>query len=195
MSTLVEAVRPQRGSRLIAVDIAAIALGSLVVAALAQVSVRLPFTPVPITGQTLGVLLVGASLGATRGTAALLLYLVEGAVGLPFFAELKSGLSILAPSSPTGGYLFGFVAAASVVGLLADRQWERDIGRAIGAMLLGELVVYLFGVPWLAAALHVSAQKALSLGLYPFVVGDIAKLLVAAGLLPSAWRLVARHTE
>lgn len=170
-------------------DVVLIVLGSAVVALLAQVSFRLPFTPVPITGQTLGVLLVGASLGSARGSSALLLYLAEGAAGLPVFAEAKSGLALLATSSVTGGYLWGFVVAAFVVGWLAERGWDRNFGSAIGAMLVGLIVIFSFGCTWLAAALSVPAREALELGLYPFVLGDLLKLLIAAGSLPLAWRI------
>lgn len=166
--------------------------GSLVVAGLAQISVPLPFTPVPITGQTLGVLLVGAALGPQLGAAALLVYLAEGAIGLPFFAQHAHGLSLLALTSATGGYLWGFVVAAAVVGLLARRGWDRSPRSALGAMFVGEIVLYAIAVPWLAHALGVSALRAMTLGLYPFVVGDVLKTLIAAGLLPAAWRLSRR---
>lgn len=106
-------------------DVGLVFLGSLVVAGLAQLSVRLPFTPVPVTGQTLGVLLVGACLGAWRGGAALLAYLAEGAAGMPVFAEGMSGIHWLTPAGPTGGYLWGFVAAAVLVGCLAQLGWDR----------------------------------------------------------------------
>ncbi|MGZ4120348.1 MAG: biotin transporter BioY [Actinomycetota bacterium] len=178
----------------IAFDVVSVVAGSLVVAGLAQVSIRLHVTPVPITGQTLGVLLVGASLGAARGGAALGLYLVQGGIGLPFFAGGHHGWSILTISSggASGGYLIGFVAAAVVVGSLAERGWDRTLRSSIGAMLIGEVLVYGAGLPWLAASLHVSATKAYEYGLYPFIIGDLIKLAIAAGLLPSAWKLVKR---
>src|SRR5438132_3995837 len=165
--------------------------GSLVVAGLAQVKVHLGFTPVPITGQTLGVLLVGASLGPGLGAASLLLYVGEGAIGLPFFAggaHFAHGLVVPVCTSDgaSAGYLWGFVAAAGIVGWLAHRGWDRSLRSAIGAMLIGEIVLYAGGLPWLAAACHLSAQRSLSLGLYPFVIGDTIKLLIAAGLLPVA---------
>ena|SRR5436190_11702902 len=198
MTTLVQAIaaprlRSRRGSRsALAFGAVCAIVGSLVVAALAQVSIHLPFTPVPITGQTLGVLLVGASLGAGLGAVSLLLYLLEGAIGLPFYAGGHHGLSYLGLSSVTAGYLWGFVLAAAVVGWLARRGWDRSIRSSIGAMFVGEIVLYATGVPWLMAALHVPLEKGLQLGLYPFVVGDTLKLLIAAGLLPAAWRLVGR---
>ncbi|CAN5439313.1 MAG: biotin transporter BioY [Actinomycetota bacterium] len=191
MSVLMEsAVRRHSRSSLLA-NVALIVLGSLIVAGLAQVSLRLPFTPVPVTGQTLAVLVVGASLGPVRGGISLLLYLAEGAAGLPVFAEGGAGPAPLLFPSVTGGYLWGFVVAAFVVGSLAERRWDRRLSSAIGAMLLGEVVIFLCGVAWLSAALGVPGSEALELGLYPFVLGELVKLLVAAGILPAAWKLSA----
>jgi biotin transport system substrate-specific component len=198
VSTLARSLPVAR--RGLAYDAVVVVCGSLVVAALAQVSVRLPFTPVPVTGQTLGVLLVGASLGATRGAASLLLYLAEGAAGLPVFAGGQSGIAYLVMADPlhaTGGYLWGFVPAALIVGWLAQRGWDRALGSAMGAMLLGEIVIFACGVAWLSVALDVPVEApgstfndALEFGLYPFAVGDVVKVLIAAGLLPAAWRLL-----
>lgn len=192
MTALVHAIGRNTRSRT-AVDAAVIVAGSLLIAGLAQLSIRLPFTPVPITGQTLGVLLVGASLGALRGGMSVGLYLLEGALGAPFYAGGAHGVSTLAASSATGGYLWGFVVAAAVIGFLAERGWTNTLGSAIGAMFLGELIIYAFGVTWLAAALNVNGQKAMEFGLYPFVVGDALKLLLAAGALPFAWRILSRQ--
>jgi biotin transport system substrate-specific component len=167
--------------------------GSWLVAGLAQLEIRLPFTPVPITGQTLGVLLVGASLGAGLGAISLALYLAQGAIGLPFFSGGDAGASLLGLASATGGYLWGFVVAAAVVGWLAERGWDRSIGSAIGAMFLGELVLYVVAIPWLMTAIDVPLAEALELGLAPFVIGDAIKLLLAAALLPAGWRLARRR--
>ncbi len=168
--------------------------GSWLVALLAQIEIPLPFTPVPITGQTLGVLLVGASLGAGLGGASMLLYLAQGAIGLPFFSGGESGVEFLRLSAATGGYLWGFVLAAAVVGALAERKWDRSVRSSIGAMFLGEVVLYAVAIPWLMQALDVSLSRALEIGLAPFVVGDTIKLLAAAGLLPLAWRVVRNRT-
>ncbi|HLW18025.1 MAG TPA: biotin transporter BioY [Actinomycetota bacterium] len=193
MTALAPAIaRPKTAGSRVAFDVLSIIAGSLIVAGLAQISINLHFTPVPITGQTLGVLLVGASLGAWRGGAALLLYLAEGAAGAPFFAAHHHGVGVLAASSASGGYLWGFAVAALVVGFLAERGWDRSLGSSIGAMLIGEVIIYAFGVPWLAAALHVGANKAYEYGLYPFVIGDAIKLAIVAGLLPAAWALVKK---
>lgn len=182
------AVRRRSRSSLLA-DVMLVVVGSLVVAGLAQLSVRLPFTPVPVTGQTLAVLVVGASLGPVRGGISLLLYLAQGAAGLPVFAEGGAGVARLLLPSVTGGYLWGFVVAAFVVGALAERRWDRRLSSAIGAMLLGEITIFFCGVVWLSAALGVPGSEALELGLYPFVLGELVKLLVAAGILPAAWKL------
>ena len=156
--------------------------GALFIALSAQISIPLWFTPVPITGQTLAVLLVGATGGTRRGGAALLLYLGGGALGLGFFSP--SG------GPATYGYLGGFLAAALLVGYLAERGWDRSYRRSIAAMLAGNIVIYLVGLPWLGinVGLHVGAT--LGAGLTPFIPGDIVKLLLAAAVLPSAWRLL-----
>jgi len=183
-------------------DALLVVTGSLFVAGMAQLYLRLPFTPVPITGQTLAVLLVGGALGARRAGASLALYLGWIAIGLPFAAEGKSGLEMLKVTTASGGYLWGFVVAAVLVGWLAERGWDRDLGRAWAAMLLGSIVIYLFGVPWLAAALDIPIaaegdvlNDALEFGMYPFVIGDILKLLLAGAALPAAWRLVGPKKE
>jgi biotin transport system substrate-specific component len=169
--------------------------GSWLVAVLAQLEFKLPFTPVPITGQTFGVLLVGASLGSGLGAVSLLLYLAQGAIGLPFFSGGDSGVEFLRFSAPAAGYLWGFIASAAVVGALAERRWDRSIRSSIGEMFLGELVLYAIAIPWLMQALDVPLGEALELGFTPFVVGDTLKLLAAAGLLPLAWRVVGKRAR
>ncbi|MGZ5296056.1 MAG: biotin transporter BioY [Actinomycetota bacterium] len=206
MSTLALTLAPPR-SRVAARAVYQVACavgGSLLVAGLAQISFRLPFTPVPITGQTLGVILVGAAYGPVLGAATLVLYLLWGLGGLPVFApnadgSHDTGLQVLRAASATGGYLIGFVAAAGLTGWLSRRGWDRSFRSSIGAMLLGSIAIYAVGVPWLYHALPptidgspVTLDTALSFGLYPFIIGDTVKLLVAAGLLPVAWRLLER---
>ena len=181
--------RPRTRGGSLAVGAALVIGGSLLIAVLAQVAIRLPFTPVPITGQTLGVLLVGTAYGWRLGALTLLLYLAEIAVGLPFAAEGEAGLERLTLATPSGGYLWGFLLAGTLTGWLAGRGWDRSLRSSLGVMLLGNIVIYLVGVPWLAASIDVSGLEALELGLYPFVIGDTLKLLIAAGLLPAAWRL------
>jgi biotin transport system substrate-specific component len=173
----------------------AVVAGSLLIAGLAQISIKLPITPVPFTGQTLGVLLVGGALGPTLGVASILLYLAEGAIGLPFFADGASGADTLGFASATAGYLWAFVIAGAVVGWLARRGWDRNIVSAIAAMVIGEVIIFSIGVPWLAAAADLPGSVALDLGFYKFVVGDIIKLLLAAGALPLAWRLLGKKSS
>ncbi|MBK9207597.1 MAG: biotin transporter BioY [Anaerolineales bacterium] len=168
-------------------DLTLIILGSLFVAALAQVEIPLPFTPVPITGQTFGVLLVGAALGSKRGAASLTLYLAEGALGLPFFAGGAHGLSVL--TGATAGYLLGFIGAAYVIGRLAEKGLERSVSTSFIPFLVGTVLIYACGVTWLAVMLG-SWSKAVTFGLIPFLIGDIIKLLAASLALPAAWKLV-----
>ncbi|HLF01942.1 MAG TPA: biotin transporter BioY [Anaerolineales bacterium] len=160
--------------------------GSLFVALVAQVSIPLPFTPVPITGQTFAVLIVGAALGAKRGAASLALYIAEGAIGLPVFSGGAGGMTRL--FGPTGGYLVGFVVAAFVVGLLAERGLDRHWRTSLIPFVVGSLAIYLCGVAQLA--FFTGASAALEKGLYPFLIGDAIKLVLAAVALPSAWAFV-----
>jgi biotin transport system substrate-specific component len=155
-------------------DLMLITAGALFMAALSQVKIPLPFTPVPLTGQTFAVLLVGAALGAKRG------------LGWPFFAGGASGLGYM--SGPTLGYLVGFVAAAALTGYLAERGLDRRVSTALFAFLAGQAVIYLFGVAWLTLLL--GFQKALMAGLVPFLIGDALKIAAAALALPAAWKLV-----
>ncbi len=168
-------------------DLILIVLGALCVAALAQVEIPLPFTPVPITGQTFGVLLVGAVLGSKRGAASLASYLAMGLFGLPFFAGGAHGLKIVLGA--TGGYLIGFIVAAYFVGLLAERGLERSIRTSILPFLAGTLIIYVCGVAWLTVVLG-SFSKAVAAGLLPFLIGDALKLVAASVTLPAAWKLV-----
>jgi biotin transport system substrate-specific component len=204
MPALAQAIpRPRQRGAGLALDSALVIGGSLVVAGLAQVAIALPFTPVPVTGQTLGVLLVGTGLGWLRGGLAVGLYLGEIAVGLPFAAEGEAGLDRLAPVTPSGGYLWGFLVASVLMGSLASRGWDRSVGSSLGIMLLGSIAIYLIGLPWLHASPTFEAflghapsvQETLEAGLYPFVIGDILKLLLAGGLLPAAWRVLPRDEE
>lgn len=183
--TLVETILPETG---LLVELALVLGGSVLVALAAQVSIPLPWTPVPITGQTFGVLLVGALLGSFRGTLSLLTYLAEGAAGFPVFAGGSGGYLRL--FGPSGGYLWGFVAAAFIVGFLAERGWDRHPVKAALAMLAGNLVIYLFGLPWLAR--FVPPDQVLKAGFYPFIPGDLLKLLLAASALPSGWWVLQR---
>lgn len=148
--------------------------------------------PVPITGQTFAVLLAGALLGSKRGALSQLTYLGMGALGAPVFAGWTGGIAQFI--GPTGGYLIGFVAAAFVVGFLAERGWDRRIWTTALAMLIGSIVLYAFGLSWLAVWLARFAPESsvLAVGLYPFIPGDVLKLLLASVALPAGWALLNR---
>ncbi|WP_037605195.1 biotin transporter BioY [Streptacidiphilus rugosus] len=166
---------------------AALVLGGAAFTGLAaQLSVPVPGSPVPVTGQTLAALLVGTALGTRRGAASMGLYLLAGLAGLPWFAGGASGTGV------TIGYVVGFVLAGALVGALARRGADRSPLRTAGAMVLGNLAIYAVGVPWLAVAAHLPLAEAASLGLYPFLLGDALKVALATGLLPAAWKLVGR---
>jgi biotin transport system substrate-specific component len=174
-------------------DVALVVAGALLIYLTALVSIPVPGSPVPITGQTFGVLLVGGALGFRRGLIAVGLYVLLGVVGLPFFAEGKGGLAVV--WGATGGYLIGFAAAGALVGRLAELGWDRRIGGAIGAMLLGNIVIYLIGLPWLKFVTGMSAQDTIANGLTPFLLGDALKLVLAAVLFPAAWWIVGRRPD
>lgn len=172
----------------IVTDVALVTGGALFTALLAQVTI--PLVPVPITGQTLAVLLVGATLGAVRGGSALLLYMVLGLAGLPFYAPEDDGshlTGLAALGSASFGYIVGFIPAAALVGWLSERTWDRKFLKALATFAGGTLVVFAFGLPWLAVALGANLQQTLEWGFYPFIVGGAIKALIAAILLPAAW--------
>ncbi len=184
--TYVDLFRPAAKRSAALYDGLLIAGFTLMIALGAQLAVRLTFTPVPITGQTLAVLLTGALLGSRRGVFSVLLYLAEGSAGLPVFAGGMSGLGTLI--GPTGGYLAGFIAAAYIVGWSAERGWDRRILTSCLLMTLGNAAVYAFGLPWLA--FWVGPEHVLSLGFFPFLPGDLIKLIAGMLLLPAGWRLL-----
>ena len=165
--------------------------GAALIFLASRIYVTLPGTPVPFTLQNLGVLVVGGSLGLRRGALAGALYLLLGIVGLPVFAEARGGYSVVLGA--TGGYLVGFVVASALVGRLAELGWDRRLGGALGATILGTAAIYLVGVPWLAVSTGMSAGDAVSKGLTPFLLADTAKLVVAAVMFPSAWWVVGRR--
>lgn len=171
-------------------DAVLVAGGAGLIAASAQLSIKLPFTPVPITGQTFAVLLVGAGLGTFRGAAAALAYVLVGLVA-PVYAP-HTGYGFATVEGASGGYLISYPVVAALTGWLAERRWDRRFSSAVGAMLTGNVVIYLFGLPWLAYRLHTNLSGTLEKGLYPFVPGDTFKLYLAALALPGAWRLVGR---
>lgn len=163
--------------------------GAGLVGLFAQLSVSLPFTPVPITGQTFAVLLVGATLGTVRGVLSMMVYAMAGMAGVPWFADHSSGVALA-----SFGYIVGFIVAAGVVGRLAERGATRTPLRTAAIMVVGSLVIYAFGVTWLKISLGVSWSAAIALGLTPFLLGDAVKVALAAGLFPTTWRLVQRRS-
>ena len=216
-SALIDSVLPGEG---LLRDAALVVGFTFVVILFAQIAVKLPFTPVPITGGTLGVLLTGGALGANRGAATLVLYMLIGMVGIPVFAPTSSALegqlvhfvlpwlgeSDLIWDRASGGYIVGYVAAAWVVGRLAEQGWDRS-WRVLLALLAGNVILYVPGLAWLwfwAANLASEGTReawvatgtplgaTLQWGLWPFVVGDLTKLYVASVALPGAWALVGR---
>jgi len=184
-NTVVDVFRPDERISAILYDAIVVICASLVLCLSAQVRVYLPISPVPITGQTFAVLMLAALLGSRRGVLAVIAYLMEGVAGLPVFA---GGIGLQAILGPTGGYLFGFIAVAYVVGKLAEMGWDRRVSTTIVAMLAGEIVLYTFGVCWLAIVTNI--RTALTVGLYPFIVGDILKIALAAAVLPAGWKLL-----
>jgi len=172
-------------------DIGLVLAGAALMILGSRISVPLPGNPVPFTLQTLAVLLVGGALGLRRGVLSTVLFIALGVVGVPVFAESRHGFDVILGT--TGGYLVGFIVAAALVGRLAELGWDRHIGGSVGMNLIGTVVIYLVGVPWLAVVLGVSLGKAVELGLVPFLVGDAIKLLFAAGAFPVAWWVVGRR--
>lgn len=184
--TLAAYARPVDRNRALLYDATLIIGGSILIALSAQIRFLLPFSPVPITGQTFAVLFVGALFGANRGAATVLAYLAQGFAGLPVFAGGMSGAVYFA--GPTGGYLAGFVIAAYVVGLAADRGWMRNALHVAVAMVAGNLAIYGFGALWLSA--YTGFPQALAAGVTPFLAGDVVKIAVAMIVLPVAHRML-----
>ncbi|MFB7495241.1 biotin transporter BioY [Streptomyces sp. NPDC056161] len=169
-------------------DVALVLGGAALTGLAAQLSVPVPGSPVPVTGQTFAALLVGTTLGAGRGFLSLALYAIAGMAGVPWFAGGGAGTA-----APSLGYVFGMLLAASVVGALARRGADRSMLRTAGTMILGEAIIYAVGVPYLAVATGMSASAAIAAGLTPFLIGDALKAALAMGLLPTAWKLVDKR--
>jgi biotin transport system substrate-specific component len=169
-------------------DAALVVGGAALTGLAAQLSVPVPGSPVPVTGQTFAALLVGTALGARRGFAALALYAVAGVAGMPWFADASSGWG-----APSFGYILGMMLASAAVGALARRGADRGVWRMAGVMAVGSAITYAVGVPYLAVAAHLSFGQAVSLGLTPYLLGDALKAALAMGALPAAWKLVGRR--
>jgi biotin transport system substrate-specific component len=177
--------------RSLSADIALVLAGAALTAAAAQVTI--PLWPVPVTGQTFAVLLVAAALGSVRGALSMAVYAIAGFAGLPVFAGLKSGFEF----GPTLGYIFGFVAAAAIVGFFSDRTWDKQWFKVAVGLVLGNAAIYAFGLPWLSIFLGLNNYPndlltTAQAGLFPFIVGDAVKIALAAALLPAAWSLVSK---
>jgi biotin transport system substrate-specific component len=184
--TLADVALPRAG---VLRDVALILGASIVTAVAARIAFPLPWSPVPLTGQTFAVLLSGAVLGARRAALAQALYLIEGAMGLPVFAGGLAGPLVLV--GPTGGFLIAFPLAAAVTGLLAERGWDRRFGTTLAAMLLGSAVILVSGLAVLSR--FVPVDRLLAAGLLPFLPGDVIKAAAAALALPAAWRFANGH--
>ena len=168
-------------------DVALVLGGAALTGLAAQISVPVPGSPVPVTGQTFAALLVGTTLGASRGLTALVLYALAGLAGVPWFAGGTSGVSV------SFGYILGMMLASAVVGALARRGADRSVPRMAATMLLGEALIYAVGVPYLAYAAGMSASAAIAAGLTPFLLGDALKAALAMGVLPTAWKFVNKR--
>ena len=195
MSTIAMPTQPRRVladlvPRSLLAEVTLVVGAAALVGALAQISIHLRFTPVPITGQTLGVMLAGAALGWRRAGLAMLLYLAAGVAGLPWFADHASGYAMA-----SFGYLIGFVVAGAVLGWFASLGGDRTVVKAVAAMAVGDAIIFLFGVTWLKFALHVTPVEAIKLGFTPFLWGELIKAGLAGVALPSSWRLVDRMTN
>jgi biotin transport system substrate-specific component len=171
-------------------NVALVAGGAGLVGLSAQVAIPLWFTPVPLTLQTLAVLLVGSALGSARGLASMALYLVVGMAGFGWFTQGQSGWHFA-----SFGYVLGFLAAAFLVGKLAERGADRSPLKTAGVMALGNLTIYAIGVPFLMAYAGIGLGTALLIGVLPFLIGDAIKIVVAAGLLPATWKLLGSRSE
>jgi len=185
-AVFVDRFQPAAQRSRLAMQAVLVLAGSLLIAASAQVALPLFFSPVPITGQTFAVLLIGALFGPRLGMATVVAYLLEGAAGLPVFAG--GGLGAPHLVGPTAGYLFGFIPAVALVGWMAARGWDRTVFKTVIAMALATAIIFASGLAWLK--LLVGAENALALGLYPFVPGAIIKIALAAIALPGAWKAV-----
>ena len=187
-SVMIEAIWVRSG---VGREVALILGGSLLIALSARLQLILPFSPVPITGQTFAILLLGALYGSKRGLATVLTYFALGVMGLPVFAGGAFGVARLI--GPTAGYLAGFLAAAFVVGLLSEKGWDRKPWTTASSMIIANVIIYMIGVLWLSR--FVGWQRVLSTGFLPFLAGDALKIALATILLPAGWKLIGRSVQ
>lgn len=189
MPAYADIIRPSIKKHALIYEISLITGGVLLLSLSAQLAVRLTFSPVPITMQTLAVVLIGALYGSSRGAVAVASYVSAGAMGLPVFAGGAFGIAHLA--GPTGGYLFGFIAAAWLTGFLAENGWDRKLWTSLIAMTAGTAAIFAFGIAWLG--IFVGYDNVIALGLLPFIPGAIMKLAIASISLPTAWKFVGKR--
>lgn len=192
--TIAGVFRPRAASSALIYDLCLITAGSVLIALSAQLAFWMPFSAVPVTGQTFAVLMLGALFGAKRGGLCVIAYLAEGVAGLPVGAGGMSGIIWLL--GPTGGYLLGFVTAAVFVGHLAERGWDRKVWTTVIAMLAGNICIYFFGLLWLmvltvTGRVQTVMSDLFKVGLYPFIAGDVVKIVLAALLLPTGWKVLS----
>jgi len=187
-NTIAGVFRPVDKVRGIVFDLLIVICGSLLVGISAKIRVYLPFSPVPVTGQTFVVLMLGALFGSYRGGLTMLAYLLEGVLGLPVFTNISGAAALF---GPTGGYLVGFVVAAYIVGRLAEMGWDRRVATTVAAMLIGDAVLLVFGFVWLTLLLA-DVRTAFITGVVAFVPGDISKIMLAAAIFPVSWKLLKR---
>jgi biotin transport system substrate-specific component len=187
-ATVADVFVPNTKIRALGYHVSLILAGTLLLTVSSKISMILPFSPIPVTMQTFAVLLLGALLGSKRGSLTVFVYLMEGCAGLPVFAKGGSGIAYL--MGPTGGYLLGFIFAAYITGALAERGWDRKFGTTFLAMLTGNMVLFFMGMIWLSA--FVGIEKAIVAGLFPFIAGELFKMVAAGALLPTGWKALKR---
>ena len=184
MTSFADVIRPSTKSYGYTYDILCVLGGSLFLALMSQISFHLGFTPVPITLQTLGVMLIGALLGSKRGALSIAAYLAEGALGLPVFAG--GGAGVITLFGPTGGYLFAFILSTFTIGFLLERGWKKSYPLTLAALVIGSALTLGLGALWLG--FFVGKEHAFALGVYPFLIGCVFKVLATAALIPSGWK-------
>ncbi|MFP4380115.1 MAG: biotin transporter BioY [Candidatus Sumerlaeia bacterium] len=183
--TIADLARPEAKRQALLYDAALVIGGSMLIALSALVAFRIG--PVPVSAQTLAVVLIGATLGSKRGALAVMAYLMEGMAGLPVFTHGGANVPM------TFGYIVGFIGAAYLVGLLAEQGWDRKMWKTMVMMAAGHVVIFASGLAWLYMILGVGVQKTLAAGLYPFLPGCVLKVLLATALLPVAWKVIKRR--
>ncbi len=187
--TYSDIIRPKKIVFAFVYDIILVIFCSFLIAFSSRIVIPLPFTPVPITMQTFSVLLTGSILGSRKGLISVIVFILSGIAGLPVFASGNSGILYL--SGPTGGYIFGFILAAYFTGFFSEKKWDRKMNTTLLSMLIGNILIYIPGLIWLAK--FTGFKYVLKMGFYPFIIGDIIKILFAIILLPSGWKILKQR--